>query len=105
MRQTTKEHCSKCGQLIIKKKNTTRTFCLSGYEPKENLCINCNAVNSIVARLASKREISDTELKILPSYLVFDPNGTDPVEESYGIQFSTIICNTKQLMEQYSHSG
>ena len=51
MRQTAKEHCSKCGQLIIKKKNTTRTFCLSGYEPKENLCINCNAVNSIVARL------------------------------------------------------
>lgn len=91
-------HCIKCGQPLIKHKMDIKKICLSGYEPRKELCYGCNATNSVVSRLKTGGNIELEELNHLPNFLIFDPTNKDPEEASYGIKFMSI---TKKYCSEY----
>ncbi len=92
--------CKKCGQPLIKSKNIDYSlFCLDDYTGTNELCMGCNATESVINRLKKGKNISLEELMKLPDYLIFDPNNNDMQELGYGIRFSYIV---NSYMSQYN---
>ena len=79
--------CRKCGQYF--KKEIKKCY-LKGYTPDTELCAGCNAAQSVIKRLDNGGIIDKEELEILPSFLIFNPNGEYPEEEKYGSRFIEI---------------
>lgn len=71
--------CIKCGEPL---RRTNMQSCLTDYKPQKMLCINCNAVNSVVNRLRQHKPITKEECERLPGFLRF--KGED---EYYGLLF------------------
>ena len=72
--------CKKCGQWYSRAVKYHH-YCIDGYEIDDTLCVGCNAVASVVERYRSGGEVTIDDLKRLPNFLIFDPNGDD-VEEA-----------------------
>ena len=80
--------CSRCGMPLWKHQ---KIFSFPGYETKEGLWFECNAIEAVKGRFRRDKEIGAEELKLLPNTLMFDPDGTDPEEASIGIWLSDTI--------------
>ena len=84
--------CKKCGQILINPRiKDIKRVCLDGYEPDLQKCNGCNATDSIILRLSKNGSITLEDLKILPSFLVFDPQNDNDIEHSYGVKFNNIV--------------
>ncbi len=68
---------------------------LKGYVKDSSLCPQCNATESVIARLKAGKEITKQDAAMLPSILVFDPKSNNPKEAKYGLQFMQLIESFK----------
>ncbi len=90
LQNTTLKKCKKCGEPLEKSKRKSYPV-LDGYTPDEELCVNCNAAESVLERLRENKDIDICDLKKLPKTIMFDPAGADDLEKEYVEKFERII--------------
>ena len=83
--------CKKCGKPIGIYTKHQREYCIGNYRVDENLCVNCNAVNSVVHKFKDGKEITLEDLKRLPKKLTFDPLDNNPAEHAVGVKFMECV--------------
>ena len=89
--------CRKCGRIIPRK--VSGDCFLDDYEADQGLCVNCNAVKSVINRFKSGGTITKEDLRKLPKYLIFDPNDTDSEEAAYALKLMETISRTQKETE------
>ncbi len=96
------KRCVKCHEPILKvDPENIKKCCLEGYIPDTNLCIGCNAVNSLISKMRQKKEITLEDCRILPKFMVFDPHDDNPEEAFYAHTFQGIADKyAKELQEE-----
>lgn len=102
-RENNIKKCRKCRQPMNHKVNpeSIKKYCLEEYVPDTSLCVGCNAVESLIMKMQQKKEITLEDCKILPKYMVFDPNNDNPTEVAYAQTFQEIADKyAKELQEE-----